>query len=374
MFISILIALFGPKFGVFDTKLLLIPVSILFIKKEDAIFSKQEITLLISLLILSIYSFFLFLLLPPDLEFLRYFRSTLSLLLLFVIFRRTLNPNSILTIILFCLSLHSLSIYISFLFPSFQQILSELYGTRVVFQRYAGLTSGYDISGFFAIFGCYISYLFYKKNNNFKYILYALFFYGSIFFTSRVSILIIIVLTLYFIFREQFYSKFSFKKFIIIFTILTTLYLALNKYIIPIFISSIQIEFFESYSELGDSSSVQSYSKDNPIEVLENFIVLPKTDLEIFFGANRFPASDSGYIQTINTIGVFGLVITLYFYISLYYFVRNDLISKLIKFLLILTIILSIKNQYFFTRGVFELIIVLYLLFKSSISSQKNYE
>ena len=179
---------------------------------------------------------------------------------------------------------------------------------------------------------------------------------------------------MYFIFREQFYSKFSFKKFIIIFTILTTLYLALNKYIIPIFISSIQIEFFESYSELGDSSSVQSYSRDNPIEVLENFIVLPKTDLEIFFGANRFPASDSGYIQTINTIGVFGLVITLYFYISLYYFVRNDLISKLIKFLLILTIILSIKNQYFFTRGVFELIIVLYLLFKSSISSQKNYE
>ena len=74
----------------------------------------------------------------------------------------------ILTSILFCLSLHSLSIYISFLFPSFQQILSELYGTRVVFQRYAGLTSGYDISGFFAIFGCYISYLFYKKNNNTK--------------------------------------------------------------------------------------------------------------------------------------------------------------------------------------------------------------
>jgi hypothetical protein len=101
-----------------------------------------------------------------------------------------------------------------------------------------------------------------------------------------------------------------------------------------------------------------------------DFIILPKTIVGLVFGENYFPFSDSGYIQTINAVGLLGLSISFYFYFKIFFTLKvknlsNHLklnVSKALKMIILITLFVCIKNQYMFTRGSFELIILLFVI------------
>lgn len=321
-----------------------------------------------------LYSVLIFLIIPPDLEFLRYIRSIISFLLLIIIFRGTNNPRKILFLILLSLSLHSLAIYLSSISHSIQNYLAIVYNTRPVLNRYAGLTAGYDIAGFLTLVGFFLSFILFKqkKTNVFRFLM--IFFLGSALFTSRTTSILAILIVLFLILKGLYDSRFNFKSLILSTIIITIFSAVLYKYVIPTLVATIELGILDSFSELGNENAVLSYSKDNPFDLLKNFIVLPDTLSGLVFGINQFPKSDSGYIQIINTIGVIGLLLIISFYLILSRFFKKTIISKIGQFIIILTFILSIKNQYFFTRGVFELLIILFCLNQSEYIESINNE
>lgn len=201
-----------------------------------------------------------------------------------------------------------------------------------------------------------------------------IFFLGSAFLTSRTTSIFITLIFVYLILKEILYSGFKLKKLIIAVISLGIFSRALFLYVLPIFLATIELGFLEPFRNLADEQSIYSYSRDNPIELLKNFIVIPDSNIGLIFGLNRFPKSDSGYIQLVNTIGMIGLSITLIYYKIIYRFFGKNIYGIIGKFIVLITLIFSIKNQYFFTRGIFELLIIILILNRCSNYNLKNYD
>lgn len=376
----IVISLFGPKFGIFDSRILLVFIFLFLYRKDSVILTNNQIFLVVILFILTIYSFFLYALFPPYPEFLRYFRSIISLFCLPYIIGYRNNFETALNILVNSLLLHPLAIFLSMLFPNFYDLLAKIFQlvTQMRELRYSGLTAGYDIAGYLSISGfliCIFVYLFSKKKSI---LLKAILFYFSVFFTSRTSIILVLLLTLiifYIIFKR---NKITTKKIIYLILFFSILFGFLNKYIIPNLVTTIDIEILKDLSDKGNDDAVFIYAKTDPFQMFEDFIILPKTNLGVFFGENNLPLSDSGYIKAINSVGVLGLIITLFFYYKLYFtskfFPKHEELrlnlSKAYTFILVIALILNTKNQYLFTRGSFELLILIYIIIQMKSKKQ----
>jgi hypothetical protein len=199
-----------------------------------------------------------------------------------------------------------------------------------------------------------------------------LLFFSSVFLTSRTSIIVLVAITLILLINFLFKNELSFKKVVFFLVFLLSFSLIIYTYVLPNLISTINIELFSNFEDLGNEEAVLTYAKTDPIQMILDFIILPKTNLGLFFGENFSPLSDSGYIQTINSIGIFGLFISILFYFIIYFHSKKILINyrinislkKALKIIILLTLLLCVKNQYLFTRGTFELIILLLLIIR----------
>jgi hypothetical protein len=260
------------------------------------------------------------------------------------------------------------------LFPAIQYLLADLFQFIAENRelRYNGLTAGYDIAGYLSISGfliCLYTYFIDKKLSS---IMKAFIFFVSVFFTSRTSILVLLLITLILFLKGIFNSKLTFKKIFISTLLLASITMVVYRFILPSFIATVDIEVFNNLSEDGNEDAVLTYAKTDPIQMLKNFIILPDSSLGIILGENIAPLSDSGYIQTINAIGLFGLFISFSFYKEIFFDLkhmafRNEFkknLSVALKIIIIITLCLCIKNQYLFTRGSFELILLIYIILK----------
>ena len=104
--------------------------------------------------------------------------------------------------------------------------------------------------------------------------------------------------------------------------------------------------------------------------MLNSFFILPNSSSGLIFGIAKDVEVDSGYIKTINQIGILGALITFIIHWKTYFsfkkkYSKNIFIS--FKFMLLLILILisvsNIKNQMFFVRGIFEIYITLCMLY-----------
>lgn len=379
---AIVIALFGPKVSFFDSRLLLIPILLIFMLKKRIAFSIELVVLLGMLLFLISYSFGLFLLFPSNPDFLRFIRSFVSLLCLPFIVSYNTNDESALKMLIYALILHPIVIFLSIISPSTQSFFAFIFQSVSQGYRYSGLSAGYDIAGYLSTSGFLVCIYYYFYNQRIKYLGFAIFFYISVFLTSRTSIIVILSVSLFLFGMYMLKSKLTFKNFFLSFSVLAILAITTYKFILPTFIATINIEMFEDLSEKGDSEAVLTYAKTDPYEMLRNFIILPKSNLGLIFGENFFPLSDSGYIQTINGIGIFGLIISFIFYFKLFPSIsrksklKGDFsyhLSIALRIILIITLVLCVKNQYLFTRGTFELIILIFIVLNlSRTSALKN--
>lgn len=373
-YIAIIIALFGPKFAFIDSRLLLFPILLIFYKRNNLTFSKNQIFLLGIIIFLFIYSFSLFLLFPSNPEFLRYIRSFISLLCLPYIIGYNNSFVTALKIVINILIFHPVAIYLSMVFPPIQYILADIF--QFVSEnrefRYNGLTAGYDIAGYLSISGFLICLYTYFQDKRVSTFIKSILFFVSVFFTSRTSIILLLFISILLFFQFIFKSKFTFRKMFFGTILFTILSIVVYKYILPNFISTIDIEIFKDLSENGNEEAVLTYAKTDPYKMVLDFIILPKSKIGLIFGENFVPLSDSGYIQTINAIGLFGLSFSLLFYFKLYFNLKYDClknqlkknISIALKTIIIITLFLCVKNQYLFTRGTFELIILIFIILK----------
>lgn len=373
-YIAVIIALFGPKLGFIDSRLLLVPILLFFYKLNNISFSKNQIYLLGIIIFLLFYSFGLFLLFPSNPEFLRYIRSFISLFCLPYIMGYHNSFETALKIVINVLIFHPVAIYLSMLFPPIQYILADIFQFVAENRelRYNGLTAGYDIAGYLSISGFLICLYTYHQDKRISILIKSIVFFVSVFFTSRTSIIVLLFLSIILFFQFLSKSKLTFKKVFFGTGILLILSLVVYKYILPNFISTIDIEIFKDLSENGNEEAVLTYAKTDPYQMLIDFIILPKSTLGLIFGENFAPLSDSGYIQTINAVGLFGMFISFLFYFKLYSNLKYDClknqfkknVSIALKTVIIITLFLCVKNQYLFTRGSFELIILIFIILK----------
>lgn len=252
-YLSVVIALLGPKFGFFDSRLLLIPILLIFCMKNNMKFSKVQVVLLGIVLFLILYSIGLFLLFPSNPEFLRYIRSFISLLCLPYIIGYHNNSESALKIVINVLICHPIAIYLSMVSPSVQILLANLFQFVAENRdlRYNGLTAGYDIAGYLSISGFLICLFTYYNDKKTSWLIKALFFLISVFFTSRTSIIVLLVILALFFFQFLLKSKLTFKNFLLGFVLISISSIIVYKYILPSFISTIDIEIFKNLSDSG---------------------------------------------------------------------------------------------------------------------------
>lgn len=371
-YIAVIIALFGPKFGLIDSRLLLIPILLIFYKLDNLVFSRNQIILLRINSFLLLYSFCLFILFPSNPEFLRYIRSFISLFCLPFIIGYKNSFESALRILINVLIFHPLAIYFSIVSPSIQNILANIF--QLVAEnrdlRLNGLTAGFDIAGYLSISGFLICLYTYYQDKKTSSLIKSFVFFISVFFTSRTSIIVLLVISILLFFQFVFKSNFSIKKIFLGGVLFTILSMIVFEYILPNFISTIDIEIFKDLSEKGNEEAVLTYAKTDPYQMFIDFIILPKSKMGLFFGENISPLSDSGYIQTINAVGLLGLSISYLFYLKMYFNLKcihfkNQLkinLSKALKMIIIITLLVCLKNQYLFTRGTFELIILIFII------------
>jgi hypothetical protein len=387
IYFIILILIFSPKFGFIDLKLITIPLIIFFQGYTKISLIKPLYTFSFFCIFLGIYSLFIFLINDNNyIDSPRYLRALLSVLLVATLYSYKYFTYKILlytiSIVLFT---HVLISWLMILFPELQPIIYSFngYNKDLKLLRVSGLVAGFDIAGNLALILSFISFHA-RKIYNYNFFSFILFFsFFSIFFTSRTNSLLAIILAIYFLYSYVSKEKIKFKTFIFLILFLGIFSSLLYLYVVPLLLQSLILNIgFEMSNNIDIYDA--GYSKNNPLELLKSFIILPENLNSIIFGSSYNPGdSDSGYIKIINIIGIFGLIITVISYLIVIPSINNIIFSfkknvhfnflkKVIVFILLMTLLISIKNQLFYTRGIFEVYIFFIMLFYKFKKEFKN--
>ena len=299
-----LILIFSPKFGLIDLRLITIPLIILFQGYSKISLIKPLYTFSFFCIFLGAYSLFIFLINDNNyVDSPRYFRALLSVLLVATLYSYNyFNYKILLYTISIVLFTHVLISWLMILFPKIQPIIYSFTGYNKGFKllRVSGLVSGFDIAGNLALILSFISFHA-RKIYNYNFFSVILFFsFFSIFFTSRTNSLLAIILAIYFLYHYVSKEKIKIKNFIFLILFLGIFSSFLYLYVFPLLLQSfiLNIGF-----EMSNSIDIYDagYSKNNPLELLKSFIILPENLNNIIFGSSYNPAdSDSGYIKIIN--------------------------------------------------------------------------
>ena len=319
------IAIFGPKFGIFDTRLFLAFFIYLLYPGDLKNLPKTIVFLFICLFFLTGYSLLVYIFNESDyVDSLRYLRCIFGTFLVVHLFKN-FDFKLIFNTLIFVLLLHIISIYTSVLFPQSQAFFAYISGYNKDFRpfRVSGLVAGFDIAGILSLI---TSYLLYELVNiEKKKIFYILFFlsYFSVFFTSRTNSLYAILLAFYFFYK--FMKGFKLKP-TFIFSLLTfsfSFIFILYRFVLPILIDSWNLDIAIEFAERPDIYE-SGYSKNNPLEILESLIIIPNNFIGLIFGTSFDPPdSDSGYIKSLNIIGLFGLCFYFLTFFTIYFSLTN---------------------------------------------------
>ena len=263
--------------------------------------------------------------------------------------------------------LHSIIVIVFAFNPDISAVVSEALDYKDTrFLRSTGIVAGYDMAGLISIIGLFI-FAFKQANNKTDFLL-ALVLLLSCLLSSRVSMVIGTAIFAYMALKITKSSNLGFfaktSMFSIGFSIsLIAVFIAFNAVLISLgFESFFEKESFDKVYAMGTADS------------LKDMYFLPPNDIALIFGLGVKPGSDVGYVREFYKYGILGFFIVVSIYIFIFItslkFLKNEKESVLIiLFLLILTFILSFKNNYFLTRVSLP---SLWLLYSSITYSYKN--
>jgi hypothetical protein len=402
-FLGIFFAIFGPKvFGVIDL-MVLVPFFLLLlflglhngnlnILRVDKIFS----VVMIQSFFIIVFICFTFLINDAqDTYFtLRSLRSMMSSFLLFLLFFSLikyglLETERFIKILIFVLFIGALVVLVQSFVPTTQQWFSDLWGFTKPhrFLRAFGMTAGYDTMGYLLVFGACAALGRYLQTKEKLSLFYFIFIGGSILFTSRTSMLLLLgTSALTFLLQAKKLRLLSLQS-----AVFYILIFGISYFIIfPVIYNTIILQ--NSDAELFGFVLSERFAVSDIGDTVDNHFLLPDNFSELLFGSGVDKAVDPGYMKIIFYGGFTLLSFYILFYLSLYllalskaksikhYFVtfgnprNNEDLKKilfvlfLIKLILLITMIGNLKNLYFLTRGYHELLIVLLAVFLGSCS------
>ncbi len=369
--IYILLLIFAPKYGIFDFKLLLFPVGLIFSYKSIIIPRFAIKTILFLFILIIYYGIIAYINNSSIDELLRYFRIILSVLLVIFLFSfSNISKNKITIALVIVLMINIFIMIINLINPSFHLFIQSIYFDNGKLleksNRVIGLSSGFDTSGVILLISIlFLSYLYINFRTKI-YLFCILISIGISFFVSRGTIIYLFLLILIFLFRSI--LKLKFRNIMFIFSIFLIFSIIVYPFVSKIFLSSVNLEMFGLDNQVDSEIIENQYARTDFLGMLESFLEFPKSTSGLIFGEAHDVQVDSGYIKSINQIGIIGTLFTLYANWFIYFKQKQSINSFFnFKFLLLLIIVLitftNVKNQMLFTRGIFELYLILSFLY-----------
>lgn len=314
-----------------------------------------------------------------NIEGLKFLRTLISIFVLRVIFYNFLSRYNYWKILYYILFAHTLVVVVCFFYPDLVDIIGPSFGFEkdVKLVRFAGLTSGYDLSGIviissliildnkrFSILGCF---------STFKYFFYFIISLVGLLLTSRFSFVFFLVYLISGLTYNAFHRWILVFLVIIIYTILPSVVELFDAVLMTLNLKEIERgNFYYEYINL-------SYSQTSSIEDVasSHFLLFYKNVFQLFFGFSSVPhRSDVGFVNYINNYGIFNLFLLLVIYFK--YFknivkLRMDFSHKRIfYFLFFLFFVATFKNSYIFTRTSFEIFYLVYLFTRNDFKIISN--
>lgn len=280
------------------------------------------------------------------------------------------SHKQILNAVFYSLLLHVILIDAAALFDPLNNFLSSISGNdRVKPLRASGFLAGFDIAGLLCLFGLLMLLLkLYIPASNFNLIIfYFLFVLGS-FFTSRVSMALVVMAVCFYIFLKIFSAKTRLRSKLTLATMASIfIYFFVVQYLVPIAEVTFSLGAFYVSNELRGEIISRHATQSTESFLWSNMFYLPKSFVATIFGMGvDEPNSDVGYVKDIFRYGVIGLLFSFVIYYYIYRIGRTSLRLStdkhhlsMLRIVFVLVLVLTLKNNYFFTRAVFPFILLL---------------
>lgn len=374
-FAFVFFCLFGWKYSFVDLSLLVPGVIILF-SAGSAKFERHVLSIAYGLLVLIFYQAIIQISFSgTDAEsLLRLFRCFLFCLLASLLAgSRCFTADQLVNAIFRVLVVHALIVILAGLFEPVNGFFSELSGNdRVRPFRASGLLAGFDLAGFFCLAGAAIlAFEIYKPSSRVRFFGYFFVFGLGAFFTSRLTVAWFFVLAIFFgatIYKSA--RSVPLRIAYVVFFSGLILFVAWN-YFLPIIDVTYSLNWIDVSDEsVADITARHAQQQEGNL-FWEDMFYLPESWEGLIFGRGQdVPNSDVGYIKDIFRYGLVGVFYSLLFYS---YILRMSLVrakkyfepgySRYLWLIFFFTVLMSLKNNYFYTRGAFSLLILFLCIF-----------
>ncbi|MDQ3002706.1 MAG: hypothetical protein M3Y08_15765 [Fibrobacterota bacterium] len=384
IFLTAVLACFGPKFGPLDSSVFGGFICLLLLSQQNRVrVPKEYLTVLLLITGLLTYST-IATIVNQSYDYyavarhLRALISTATLGLAF--YNLNVKPGKLVDILLLVLLLNASAVIMEITIPQTQVFLSPIYGFTKGLRtglRAFGLTAGYDSAGYLCVAGGVFSAIKIQIGKKvFPYLIYLTIFTIAAIFTSRSSMMLNLIVTFVMCLLFLFKGKAGMK--LVGMTYLFGGAIVVIGYVIPLILSTFTLADFQ-LAAIGstDVNYTDSFSKTDIGDWKQTMWIVPDGFFKTIFGVSiDVPESDMGYVKLIFMSGLIGLGLALFTY--LYMLWKSIMMKSRIpagedadlvdgRILVLITIvfltamyIVNVKNLYFFTRAYHELSIMLF--------------
>jgi hypothetical protein len=280
------------------------------------------------------------------------------------------SRDQILSAVFYSLLLHVFMIDAAALFYPLNDFLSSISGNEKIRPlRASGLLAGFDIAGLLCLLGLLMLLLkIHIPNSIWKLIIFCFVFVLGSFFTSRVSMAILLIFLGFFFLVYIFDKKTkSSRKFLLVPVFMISGYIFIAEYLIPIVEVTFTLGIFDVSNILREEIISRHAVQSSESFLWSDMLYLPNSFVATVFGTGSDELqSDVGYVKDIFRYGIVGMIFSFLIYYYLYSIGRGFLRLScdknyllLLRIVFVLVFILTFKNNYFFTRAIFPVILLL---------------
>ena len=387
--IYIFFLFFGPKIGAYIDTSIIASILIIFLSavrhKHIIRLPKYTRSLVTSLLFIILYTICVsFYNSHFDTTFYgRMIRSTFSILgiSVFIFDNKDIDVEELNEIIIRVLLIHATIVLISStVYINLQYILRPFngYNKTIRMFRSTGLMMGFDMAGLLCNLGLVLEMC--KKRLNF--IHFTIFSFATL-FTSRLSILFLVVITIIYVIVNLRNSASKGKRLLLL---SAGIPIAIFGIILLIITTSSFYSVESGLADLFPRFYSLAFRVNRAYNVTENIGFLESRHFAITedrflatFGTGIYGGADPGYTRFINCIGIFGLILVIAWHIyAILKSIDYNLSDRRLKYnrtfillsIAVVIIGLDFKNSYFFTGTFFEFMLLQLFMFRLSTQYQ----
>ncbi len=373
-FVLIFSLIFAPKIGLVDLSIVISGFCLVLLAPFQAKFHVDKRLFLagIIVLFLSFYQIFITVIFLEN-DFLSVFRLIRAAMVAFLMALAGVVAArmriDLIRILFYAILIHSALIVLAANSIALNEMLGYISGNdRIRPYRASGLMAGFDMAGFISIIGLLLlAFNAVKIDLKAKFIFLFLLLL-SCYFTSRVSMVLGLLVVGGFIFhmiKNRNYPFFYRFVFFVFSSVLLYFYLLP---IINIFEVTFNLGLVDVDQELVDEIVANHARQHSDRFLWEHMLFLPNSLSGIIFGVGYNPLkSDVGYVKELFRYGLVGMLVMLSVHLFLIFSTLGNAgatrlevkYKYFIGFVFVLMLTLSWKNNYFFTRGIWPIFLIL---------------